>query len=205
MKNIFIALLILSSSAIAQINLVVHGGLESTSQYFVKSSQRDFLGESWSNAIGVSIGTEFVLSKHFLLNPKIEYSYYKWSQYNVSAMIPEEKIISVEGDNSHIYRIILESEYYPSPNTSGLYFLTGVGTAYETIGQIREIFSMGGSTFLGHLDYPSKTYLFHSIGLGFRTNIVKNGSLDANMKFFNDYSEHSYISYNLGFVFSLGE
>jgi hypothetical protein len=211
MKRLIFAFILFSSSMMAQINVVVHTGLDIISPSLAKSYQSTFLDNYWSNGINASFAVEYGLTRNIWIAPYFDYTYFRWDNYNYSGpMIPEEHIRSAQGENSHIYRLMLEARFLASREfiiiNAELYFTTGLGYTIEKIGRIQTIIDdMNGPSFVQESGLPNRSYWIHSVGVGTRANIVGPISLDITAKYFTDYSERFYASYNIGIAYSIGQ
>jgi hypothetical protein len=208
MRHQVIIFLLFTSSALSQVNLLVHTGLDIPSADASKANQTMFLAEYWSSGIKSSLGAEYALSPNIWIATSLQYVHFEWDHYNYRGpMIPEIRIVSAHGDNSEIYRATLEARFIASYKFivcyTQLYFTTGLAYAIENIGKIRVMFNdMNGQSFTREISYPNRSYLNHTLGIGTCTNIAGPFCLDISAKYFTDYDRSLYTSYNVGIVYS---
>ncbi len=197
---------------IAQINLVAHTGLSVPFSSLVNSIQPAFLDSYWSNGINTSFDFEYCITKNIWLAPCIEREFYRWNNFNYYGPLPTEDYIgSAQGENSNVYRAMLEAKILASHKfitfNAELYFTIGLGYTIEKIGRIKaNIIDFINGPSYGHIwniSYPNRSYWNNSLGVGTRTIIFGPIALDINAKYFTDYAERFYVSYNVGIAYSI--
>ena len=172
---------------------------------FYSYDQSAFLDLYWAKGISIASGLHFGITKSIWLSPEIDYAYYRWDNFNFhGVMIPEQTIRSASGENSNIYRVMINARFYArSSSFIRFYVLTGLGYTIEKIGKIRALIEdMNGPSFIWEVQYRGRSYLTHTLGAGFRLDVIEPVSVDFTAKYFTDYSKRFHTSINIGLIYS---
>lgn len=211
MMNImkYILLLSITSSALGQINLVARTGFDVPVDKIFDDNGFP-LARYWSTGIGASLSAEYAITPRCWIVPSFQYAHYRWDNYNYGGpMIPEDYVVSASGDNSEVYRFLVEGRFLASRQFiafhSQLYFTTGLAYTIENIGVIHTV---TGNTFdhlvfLQTINYPNRDYWSHTVGIGIRTDIAGPIAFDLSAKYLTDYTRTFYTCYAIGVAYSL--
>ena len=200
-----ILILIPSTSCFPQTNVLIFSGINFPT--FPLREGSFYLEEYWLNGINFGVTTEFEVNNRFSVAPSFEYNLYFFDSYDgLTAIEPGMLFQFAEGENSRIYRFLLEMKYFPeiSPESKTQPFiLSGLGYVVEDIGNIKAFYNVDGLDILLNPTFKSKKYLVHSIGIGIRWPLKKTLMLNLEGKIFTDYKSRFQNSWNLGLLFNI--
>ena len=201
----FFTIILFPCFLFAQTEIWVSVGRTGPSSSFYSIDKSAFLDLYWAKGVSVAGGLHFALTNSLWLSPEINYAYFRWDNFNFyGVMIPEQTIRSASGNNSNIYRFMLNARLYArSSSFIRFYILTGIGYTIEKIGKIQALVEdMNGPSFIWDIQYRGRSYPTHSLGLGFRLEVIDPMSIDVTARYFTDYSKRFHTSVNLGLIYS---
>ena len=207
MKTLIILLVFFSASLSAQTEAWIHVGLGSPAADFPYDKSQ-FLNLYWKNGLNFGAGVQVAATRRLWIAPSIEYTYYRWDNFNFRGpMIPELSIRSANGHNSHLYRFLIEVRYYAqTASILQLFVTTGAGYTIEKIGAIQAtVDDMNNGAFTWNVQYPGRSYFTHNLGIGLRLNVIAPLAVDLTAKYFSDYSQRFHTSINAGLLCAITE
>ena len=198
--------LIANSLCFAQSYFLVYSGINSPSAVLPNESS-GFLNFNWDKGINLGVSIYFKITNNIYFSPNFEYNYYKYDSFNEPLItIPEVNLKAAEGEDSHIYRISLETRYItPKQVKPQLYLLTGFGYVFEDIGNIRlhwESMFDPDCEFETERKYNGKNYLVHTLGIGLKISVYRKIALNIEAKYFTNYKDRFQNSLNIGLLYS---
>jgi len=205
MKKILILLVIfLIDISFAQLSVSLSGGFDPKEISLYNTTATDGINVYWNKGITIGTHIEYSLTEKFIAAGVFYYSHYNFYKYVDSGFrIPEISFISAEGKDANLWRTSVEIKFFPAPQSTVKFFVfSGIGIIIEDLGTIKTHFSnMDGSESTHTINSEINTSLVHSLGLGFRTNILSNLFVDASAHYYSNYSERfqTFFGVSLGY------
>jgi hypothetical protein len=209
MRVLLVILAILPSvTGYSQTNIVTFFGVNFPTFPLRESSF--YLEHYWKDGVNIGVSAELKVRKSILLSPGVEYSFDPFDLYDGpidAGFEPEMFIKSVDGENSNVYRFLLEVKWFPkrpAKEKSQPFLSSGFGYVIEDIGKIHVLWgAINGPDFLDHNEFKSKSYFIHSAGIGLRWCVTRNVKLNVEGKYFTDYRSRFQNSWNVGILFMM--
>ncbi len=203
---IFVIIIVFSCSAYAQISLGVSAGYNPKN---ISSEEvpPDGWNVSWDYGYSFGFNAGYYLSPKFLLSASFNYSQYNFDKYLSNEwIIPEIHFISSTGKDSYIYRISVESKYYPLPKSDFRFFiLFGLGYVAENFGEVRTTYlnDLNGQETKYIIKQPNEDHLVPALGIGITANLFSNIYCELSGYYYSNYSGwwQPTISFGLGYNF----
>lgn len=194
MKNILILfLLLLFNNSFAQISISLSAGFDPKEISLYDHTATDGDNAYWKSGITFGINCDYSLSEKLFISALFQYSHYKFDKYADSGFrIPEIIFMSATADNSNLMRTSVELKYFPFPQNRIKFFaLTGLGVVVEDLGTIKTQFlnMMQGTNNTYTRDFELENTFVHSLGLGFRVDIISNLFIDVSGLYYSNYSD----------------
>ena len=196
---------LLPCSLLAQTEAWLSVGRTGPSSSFYAIDKSTFLAFSWARGITIAGGMSFALTPSISISPEFNYGYFRWDNFNYrGAWIPEYSLRSSTGEDSHIYRVLVNARLsVRSSNPLRIFVLTGVGYTIEKIGKIQAIVDdMNGPSFLWEVQYKGESFLTHSLGTGLRFDVIDPIAIDFSAKYFTEYTKRFHTSVNAGLIYT---
>ncbi len=187
----------------AQKIISFHSGINKSSYYMVPRSI-GYLDLYYHTGINFGFSFETKIMSHLSVAPGFEYSYYKFDSFIDSHLylIPEIKLKSATGTDSHIIKALVEARIIDSPDERLRFFVvTGVGFVAEYFGDIEATWKdLNGPDRTSVESLDDKAFFAHTFGFGLRYFIKETMGLQLECKYFSNYYDRSYFSLNIGLL-----